>query len=234
MFQPQQAHGGKHLAAPTLGRHPELYPYVMNHINDTDVQKALRHRVEVESEAEMSGAPDEAAFFAWLLRLRGAKKVLEVGVFRGATTLAMALALPADGKVVGLDVSEEFVATGREAWATAGVTDKIDLRIAPAVESMERLLAEGAADTFDFAFIDADKANYGAYYELALKLVRVGGVIAIDNVLWSGRFLQGHPDAETDDSKAIALLNEKVRTDRRVNATMLPVADGVYLCTRLA
>jgi predicted O-methyltransferase YrrM len=198
-------------------------------MDDSDAQRALRDQIDKESEAGMSGAPDESSFFGWLIGLTGAKKVLEVGVFRGATTLAMALALPADGKVVGLDVSEEFVATGKAAWAAAGVAGKIDLRIAPATESMERLLQEGAADTFDLCFIDADKENYEAYYEFALKLVKVGGIIAVDNVLWGGRVL--NPQASSD--RAIVAINEKIRTDKRVHATMLPIADGVYMVRRV-
>jgi predicted O-methyltransferase YrrM len=219
----------KHHEGTTLGRYPILYPYVMKHMDDSDAQRALRDQIDKESEARMSGAPDEAAFFGWLIGLTGAKKVLEVGVFRGATTLAMALALPADGKVVGLDVSEEFVATGKTAWTAAGVAGKIDLRIAPATESMERLLQEGAADTFDLCFIDADKENYEAYYEFALKLVKVGGIIAVDNVLWGGRVL--NPQASSD--RAIVAINEKIRTDKRVHATMLPIADGVYMVRRV-
>ena len=192
-------------------------------------QKELMDEISSHPRAVMMGSPDQAQFLAWLCRLISAKKVLEVGVFRGFTTLTLAQALPEDGQVVGLDISEEYAETGKKYWQRAGVTSKIDFRVGLAVESMDTLLKEGHAGTFDLCFIDADKSNYDSYYEGALKLVRKGGVIAVDNVLWSGRILS--PAAEQDDdAKAVAALNEKLVTDDRISMNMLGIADGLSLC----
>ena len=220
----------KHECGQTLGQFPHLYPYVMEHINDTDADKALRAKIEKSTRAGMMGAPDEAAFLAWLCGLIGAKKVIEVGVFRGSTTLALARAIPSDGKVVGLDVSAEYTADGMQAWVEAGVASKIDLRIAPATESLRKMVeTDGEQGTYDLAFIDADKEPYDEYYEQCLKLLRVGGIVAVDNVLWHGAVLTDEDPAST----AIRNLNKKISMDPRVHATLLPIADGVYMCRKL-
>ncbi len=153
-----------------------------------------------------------------------------VGVFTGYSSLAVALALPPDGKLVACDVSEEYVGVARRYWREAGVAEKISLRLAPAVTTLDELLAQGEAETFDFAFIDADKENYDAYYERALKLVRKGGVIAFDNVLWSGRVLD--PTASDPDTTALRALNRKLHADERVAIAMLPVSDGLTLTVK--
>lgn len=180
----------------------------------------------------MMGAPDEAAFLSWLLLATGGKRVVEVGVFRGTTTLAIAKSLPSDGIVVGLDISDEFAQMGKRAWADMGVADKVDFRVGPAVDSLKQLIAEGRQGTFDLAFIDADKENYPSYYELCLQLLRPGGIIAVDNVLWGGAVIDP-PEQQEEHTKAIVAVTAKIRNDPRVHAVMLPIADGVYLCRKL-
>jgi caffeoyl-CoA O-methyltransferase len=168
---------------------------------------------------------------ALLIQLIGAKKTLEVGVFTGYSSLSVALALPEDGKVIACDVSEEYTSIARRYWEKAEVTHKIDLHIAPAIQTLDRLLAEGQANTFDFAFIDADKENYDGYYERSLQLVRKGGLIAIDNVLWSGRVID--PEFQDADTLAIRALNEKLHQDQRISLSLLPVSDGLTLALKL-
>jgi len=218
----------KHEAGTTLGSYPQLYPYVLEHINEQPIQTTLRESVSTMSEAVMMGAPDEAQFFAWLIRLHGVKKAVEIGVFRGTTTLAIALALPADGKVIALDVSDEYALPGKAAWAEAGVAHKIDFRVGPAVSSLEAMLRNGERETVDFVFIDADKEKYDQYYEFALSLLKPGGVVAVDNVLRAGTVILP-PSQQNPGTKAIVFLNEKIKHDKRVDAVMLPVADGCYL-----
>ena len=222
----------KHLTGSTLGNHPEIYPYVMSHLGELPVQVALRDRVTTEPHARMLGAPDEAAFLGWLVKLTGAKKIVEVGVFRGTTTLALALALPEGGRVIGLDVNDEYCALGREAWAQAQVDEKIEIRVGPGVVSLEKMLADGEAGTVDMIFIDADKENYLEYYEKGLALLRTGGVIAVDNTLWDGLIVQDEA-AQTPRTKAICAINNHIRQDKRVSAVLLPIADGCYLVRKL-
>ena len=178
----------------------------------------------------MQISPEQGAFMALLVRLIGARRTIEVGTFTGYSALVVAAALPADGQVVACDVSEEWTAIGQQFWQQAGVAGKIDLRLRPAVETLDALIASGESGRFDFAFIDADKANYDAYYERCLALLRPGGLLAIDNVLWGGRVA----DAQADDeaTAAIRALNEKVHGDARVEATMLPVGDGLALALK--
>jgi predicted O-methyltransferase YrrM len=222
----------KHQVGTTLGQHPDLYPYVLDHIDETPIQRELRDNITAMDRSVMMGAPDEAQFLAWLASTINAKHVIEVGVFRGSTTLALALALPADGKVVGLDVSDEFATVGKQAWAKAGVSHKIDFRVGPAIEALNAMLHAEEAGKYDLAFIDADKQGYDLYYEACLKLLRPGGVIAIDNVLWDGRV--NKPIADDDSStRALVEIATKVRGDFRVKAVMLPIADGCYLARKL-
>ena len=178
----------------------------------------------------MQISPEQGAFMALLARLLGARRAVEVGTFTGYSALVVAEALPADGRLVACDVSEEWTAIGRPFWERAGVAHKIDLRLRPAVETLDALLADGQSGAFDFAFIDADKANYDAYYERCLRLLRPGGVVGIDNVLWGGRVADA---AVTDqDTAAIRALNAKVRDDARVHATMVPIGDGFTLALK--
>jgi predicted O-methyltransferase YrrM len=165
-----------------------------------------------------------------LVELTGARRCIEIGTFTGYSSTAVALALPRDGQLVCCDVSEEWTAHARRSWDDAGVADKIELHIAPAAETLDQLLADGEEDGFDFAFIDADKAGYDAYYERLLKLVRPGGLIVLDNTLWSGKVLDEAADDE--DTRAIQALNAKLAADERITLCLLPLADGVTLARR--
>jgi predicted O-methyltransferase YrrM len=178
----------------------------------------------------MQISPEQGQFMSLLVQLIGAKKALEIGVFTGYSSLVVALALPPEGKMVACDVSEEYTSIARRYWEQAGVADKIDLRIAPAIATLDKLIAAGETDTFDFAFIDADKSSYDDYYERALKLIRPGGLIAIDNVLWSG--LVADSKIQDNRTKKIRALNEKIHQDERVTISMVPIADGLTLARK--
>jgi len=209
----------------------ELYTYLLkNGVREHEALAGLREKTASHPRAVMQISPDEGQFLQFLVRILGAKKTIEVGVFTGYSSLATALALPADGKVIACDISEEYASIGRPFWKDAGVEHKIDLRIANAVDTLDKLISEKQENTFDFAFIDADKTNYMNYYERLLKLVRVGGVIAIDNVLWHGAVVQ--PENVDEDTVAIRKLNEFIHNDDRVYISMLGIADGVTLITR--
>ena len=175
----------------------------------------------------MQICPEQGALMANLIRLMSAKKTIEIGTFTGYSTLAVALALPEEGEIIACDISEEWTALGKKKWEQAGVAHKINLRLAPAVDTLDALLADGQESSFDFAFIDADKVNYPAYYEKCLKLVRKGGVIAIDNVLWGGSVIDSERNDE--DTKAIRKLNEFIANDKRVSLSMIPIGDGLTL-----
>ena len=169
---------------------------------------------------------------ALLIKLIGATKTLEVGVFTGYSSLWTALSLPPHGRIVACDISEEWTTVARRYWSEAGVEDKITLRLAPALETLDQLLSDGLAGSFDFAFIDADKTNYADYYERALKLVRAGGLIAIDNVLWSGRVAD--QSDQDKDTVAIREFNEKLYHDERITLSLIPIADGLTLALKRA
>jgi predicted O-methyltransferase YrrM len=192
---------------------------------------ALRQETANHPWAGMQIAPEQGQLMALLVRLLGARKTLEVGVFTGYSAMVVAKALGPKGKVVALDVSEEFTAIARRHWAKAGVADRIDLRLQPATDSLKALVAASESNTFDFAFIDADKANYDAYYEYALKLVRRGGLIVIDNVLWQGNVIDSTD--QTVDTVAIRAINQKIHDDSRVEASMVPIGDGLTLALKL-
>jgi len=192
---------------------------------------ALRAETANHPRAGMQIAPEQGQLMALLVRMLGARKTLEVGVFTGYSAMVVAKALGARGKVIALDVSEEFTAIARRHWAQAGVADRIDLRLRPAAASLEALVAAGESETFDFAFIDADKTNYDTYYEYALKLVRRGGLIAIDNVLWDGKVVDSAD--QSPDTVAIRAINQKIHADRRVEASIVPIGDGLTLALRL-
>ncbi len=208
-----------------------LYDYLLSiSLRESDILKQLREETASHPRGNMQIAPEQGQFMALLIQLIGAKKTLEVGVFTGYSSLSVALALPPDGKLIACDVSEEFTAIARRYWHKAGVADKISLHIAPAIQTLDRFLAEGQANTFDFAFIDADKANYDGYYERSLQLVRSGGLIAIDNVLWSGRIID--LQVQDADTLAIRALNQKLRDDKRIDLSILPVSDGLTLARK--
>jgi len=192
--------------------------------------RRLREETASMEQANMQIGPEQGQFMALLVELIGARSVLEVGTFTGYSALAMAVALPEDGALVACDGREEWTAIGRRYWEEAGVAHKIELRLAPALETLDALLAEGRAGTFDFAFIDADKEGYDAYYARALELVRLGGLIALDNTLREGKVAD--PAATDVDTEAIRAINAKLSLDERVTLSLIPVGDGLTLARK--
>jgi caffeoyl-CoA O-methyltransferase len=211
---------------------PALADYLFA-VTDREPEALRRQREETGNHpaAGMQSSPEQCQFLHLMSRVAGSKKTLEVGVFLGYSSTWMALALPPGGKLIACDLSEEFTARARETWRAAGVENRIELRLGPALQTLDGLLAEGHAGSFDMAFIDADKVNYSNYYERALQLVRTGGLIAVDNVLWDGKPID---PAETDaDTEAIRAFNLKVHADPRVAITMVPLGDGLTLACKL-
>ena len=197
---------------------------------ETPLQRRLREETSKLPLAGMQIGADQGALLAMLVRSLRAQKAIEVGTFTGYSALAVASALPAGGKIICCDVSEEWTSIARRYWKEAGVDDRIELKLAPATRTLAALIAGGGAGTFDFAFIDADKTNYDAYYESCLTLVRAGGLIALDNMLWSGRVAD--PEFHDADTDALRVLNAKIRDDVRVDACLLTVGDGVMLAQK--
>jgi predicted O-methyltransferase YrrM len=191
---------------------------------------ALRAETAALPEAQMQVAPEQGAFMQQLVALTGARRCIEVGVFTGYSSLAVALALPDDGRILACDVSAEWTAIARRHWAAAGVAHKIELVLAPALETLAARLAAGAAATYDLAFLDADKANYPSYAERLLELLRPGGLLVVDNVLWGGKVAD--PAADDADTVAIRALNAKLHADPRVAHCIVPVADGIALAIK--
>lgn len=190
----------------------------------------LREETAADPLARMQITPEQGAFLGMLIRLSGVRRALEVGVFTGYSSISVARALPPDGELICCDVSEEWTKIARRYWAIAGVDSKIRLHLRPAVETLDHLLATGHGGTFDFAFIDADKTNYAAYYERALQLLRPHGLIAVDNVLWHGRPID--PACTDEDTEAIRAFNLKLSRDRRVHLSVLPIGDGLTLALK--
>ena len=205
----------------------DVYDYVLKMTREPDALAQLRAATASVPQNVMQIGADQGALMALLVHLIGAKRCLEVGTYTGYSALAVALALPADGKLITCDISAEWTAVGQKLWRKAGVADRIDLRLKPALETLDELLAAGEAGRFDFAFIDADKPNYPAYYERLLKLVRRNGLIAVDNTL----ALAGAPvmTQGSTNAKAMVAFNEQVRTDERVEQAMLTVGEGLTL-----
>jgi caffeoyl-CoA O-methyltransferase len=204
------------------------YRYLLNvGVREPEVAARLREETQKLPMAMMQISPDQGQFMQLLVQLVGARKTLEVGVFTGYSSLWVAWGLPKEGRIVACDVSEEYTSVARRYWHEAGVDNKIDLRLAPALKTLDELLGAGEEGTFDFAFIDADKANYDNYYERSLKLLRVGGLIAIDNTIWSGRVAD--ESVADEDTVAIRALNKKLHGDERVTLSMLTVGDGLTL-----
>ena len=200
-------------------------------LREPEVLRQQREATDQHPQASMQTAPEQGQFLQMLARLTGAKKTLEVGVFLGYSSTWVALALPAGGKIIACDRSEEFTAQARQLWRAAGVEDKIELRLGPALDTLDALIAEGQAGSFDFAFIDADKSNYANYYDRALVLVRAGGLIAIDNVLWHGDVID--PSKTDADTEAIRAFNLKLHADERVSLSLVPLGDGLTLACKL-
>ena len=199
-------------------------------VRETPLQQRLRAETAQLPQARMQISPDQGALLALLVRLTGARRALEVGTFTGYSALTIASALPADGTLIACDISAEWTAVARRYWAEAGLADRIDLRLGPAAETLAGLLRGGAAGSFDFAFIDADKTNSDAYYESCLTLLRPGGLVAIDNALWHGAVAD--PQARDADTEAIRALNRKLRDDGRVESCLLTVGDGLLLARK--
>lgn len=208
-----------------------LYDYLLTvSLREPAVLQQLRQETATHPMSQMQIAPEQGQLLALLVQLMQAKTILEIGVFTGYSSLAMALALPAEGRLVACDISEEYTATARRYWERAGVAAKVDLRIAPALETLDHLLAEGQANHFDLSFIDADKSSYPDYYDRAVQLVRPGGLIAIDNVLWSGRVAD--PAVTDNRTQTIRDFNQTIYQDDRVLPCLLPIADGLTLALK--
>lgn len=219
------------MSTKTINFTPALYDYYQKiSLRDTEILRKLRAVTQQMTGAGMQISPEQGQLMGLLIEMLSAKKTLDIGTFTGYSALVVALALPADGKVVACDVSAESTNVARAFWAEAGVADKIELRLAPALQTLRQLLDDGEASTFDFSFIDADKANYDAYYEASLKLVRRGGLIAIDNVLWDGAVAD--PRENDAQTKALRMLNAKLLQDSRISLSMLPIGDGLTLARK--
>ncbi|MBV5261748.1 SAM-dependent methyltransferase [Synechococcus moorigangaii CMS01] len=215
----------------TLTLDANLYDYLLRiSLKEHPVLKELRELTAQHQAARMQIAPEQGQFMAWLVQLMGAKKTLDIGVFTGYSALVVALALPEDGKVIACDRDPRPTQIAQTYWQKAGVADKIELHLAPALETLDALLADGQGGTFDFAFIDADKGNYLNYFERSLELLRPGGAIAIDNVLWSGRVAD--PDDQDKRTIKIRAFNAALHQDPRINLTVLPLADGLTLAQK--
>ncbi len=215
----------------SFGLDDRVYEYLLSvSLREAEVLTQLRAETNRHRASIMQISPDQGQFMALLVKLLGAKKTLDIGVFTGYSSLVVALALPEDGKVIACDRDPESTKIARRYWQKAGVEDKIDLHLAPALDTLDCLIAQGEENSFDFAFIDADKNNYYNYYQRSLTLLRTGGIVAIDNVLWFGRVA----DPQNTDKRTIAIreFNRKIHQDKRVEVSMLPIADGLTLAIK--
>tara|TARA_R110002124_G_scaffold61962_4_gene169558 strand:- start:75796 stop:76458 length:663 start_codon:yes stop_codon:yes gene_type:complete len=215
----------------TTGLDPALYDYILKTtLREPEILARLRRETDNHPRAGMQISPDQGQLLALLVELLGARRIIEVGTFTGYSSLAMALALPDDSEMVCCDVSEDYTSVARRYWAEAGVAGRITLRLAPALETLDALITDGRTGAFDMAFIDADKENYQNYFERCLALIRPGGLVAIDNVLWNGRVID--PSDDTVDTKAIRAFNAGLKDDDRVTISLLSVADGLTLARK--
>lgn len=208
-----------------------LYDYLVSvSLRETDVLRRLRKETATLPRAHMQIAPEQGQLMALLVQLTGARRCLEVGVFTGYSTLCVAAALPPEGRVVACDVNESWTTVARRYWREAGVAERIEFHLAPALETLDRLLGTGQAGTFDFVFIDADKPNYWNYFERALELLGPGGLVAVDNTLWYGRVADAaHHDADTE---AIRAFNRRLHADPRIDISLIPIGDGMTLARK--
>ncbi len=219
------------MSARSIGLTDALYDYLLrNSLREPAVLAELRAETAAMPDGGMQISPEQGQFMRLLVRLTGARRCVEVGTFTGYSALSVALALPDDGRLVCCDVSEDFTSVARRYWAKAGVADKVELRLAPALESLDALIKEGGAGQYDLAFVDADKKNYDGYYERCLTLLRAGGLLLVDNVLWDGAVA----DPKNNDKQTIAIrrLNAKMQQDERIDVSMLPVGDGLTLARK--
>ncbi len=215
----------------TLPLDEQLYTYLCDvSLREPEPLAQLRQVTAGMTGFQMQIAPEQGQLMSFLVKLMAARRTIEIGVFTGYSALAVALALPEDGQIIACELSSENTAIAREYWQKAGIAHKIDLRIAPAIDTLDQLLASGEAGQFDFVFIDADKQGYDAYYERSLQLLRPGGLIAIDNVLWSGKVA----DATVQDPQTQALrdLNQKLHQDNRIDLSLVPIGDGMTLARK--
>ncbi|CAN5836227.1 class I SAM-dependent methyltransferase [soil metagenome] len=212
----------------SIGLDERLYEYLLDvSLREADVLRRLRAETAERENASMQIAPEQGQFMALLVELIGAERTLEIGSFTGYSALSVALAMPAQGRVTACELSEEYAGVARRWWAEAGVAEKIELRVGAAVETLDRMLEDGLGRRFDFAFIDADKQGYADYWERCLLLVRRGGLIAVDNVLWDGRVAD--PEDVEESTQAIRAFNARVRDDDRVDLSLVPIGDGLTL-----
>ncbi|MFZ3153256.1 O-methyltransferase [Pseudomonas sp.] len=215
----------------TLNLDCALYDYLLHvSLRETPLLKRLREETAQLSMARWQIAPEQGQFMALLVQLIGARRIIEVGTFTGYSAICMAQAMPEDGRLICCDIPGEYNATAERYWREAGLSARIELRLAPALQTLAALEAEGLAGSIDLLFIDADKANYPAYLEHALRLVRQGGLILFDNTLWNGRVLEDNP--ESADTRAIQALNLALRDDPRIDLSLLPLGDGLSLCRK--
>ena len=215
----------------TMDMSDTLYDYMLQvSLREDDVMRRLREETQQREDANMQIAPEQGQFLALLAELIGARRCIEVGTFTGYSALAVARILPEDGQLICCDIDEDYTAIARRYWQEAGVADKIDLRIAPAEESLDQLIATGHTGAFDFMFIDADKEGYDGYFEQGLKLLRTGGLFAFDNVFWRGAVAD--PAKKNDNTRALRALNEKLGKDERISMAMVPIGDGVTLARK--
>ena len=216
------------MSSTTIGLSNELRKYMLNvSFRDDEILRQLREETLTLKEAQMQISPEQGAFLSILTKILNAKKTLDIGVFTGYSSLVVARELPDDGLVVACDTSIEWTSIAKKYWKLAGIDNKVDLHLAPAKETLEKLIEDGQASTYDFSFIDADKINYQSYYENSLVLVKPGGIIAVDNVLWSGQVID-QTDFEPA-TRAIRSFNEKLYQDNRVSISMVPIGDGLTL-----
>lgn len=215
----------------TLTLTDALYEYVLDvSLRETPLLRQLREETAQLTVARWQIAPEQGQFMALLVKLTGAKRLLEVGTFTGYSSMCLAAALPDDGTLLCCDISAEYTAVAQRYWHQAGLSERIELRLGPALQTLQGLQQQGLSETFDLIFVDADKANYPAYLEQALVLLRQGGLLLFDNTLWSGRVLQDAP--EDADTRAIQALNCQLKDDARVDLSLLPLGDGLTLCRK--
>ncbi|HEX5014813.1 MAG TPA: class I SAM-dependent methyltransferase [Candidatus Limnocylindrales bacterium] len=215
----------------SLGLPEDLQAYLVRHgVREPEILKRLRDETALLPQHNMQIAPEQGALLALLVELMGARRCIEIGTFTGYSSLVVAMAMPADGTIVCCDVSEEWTSVARRYWAEAGVADRVDLRLGPAIETMDQLLAGGAEGTFDFAFVDARKKEYPDYHERVIRLLRAGGLAAYDNVLWGGAVID--ESMQDEDTLGVRRLNERLAADERVSIAMVPIADGVTLARK--
>jgi predicted O-methyltransferase YrrM len=215
----------------SMGLPPAMQEYLVRHgVREPEILKRLREETALLPQHNMQIAPEQGALLSMLVELLGAKRCIELGTFTGYSSLVVALAMPPDGTMVCCDISEEWTSVARRYWAEAGVADRVDLRLGPALETLDALLAAGAANTFDFAFVDANKTEYPDYHERIVQLLRPGGLVAYDNVFWEGGVID--ESMQDEDTVGVRRLNERLAADERVSIAMIPVADGVTLARK--